>query len=267
MYMYHLRSLTTFTRNLDTNTLDRSEFMELCARHKVLLQPAQRWQQCLINTCGGDTFWLKQKQNRDAVEKDCSIEHSHQEGGNEGYWQILQILISSNFIILSSFCYTVIKTRTFYAIRFCFSMLAFLFIILQTSDVNASEQVHEGVTVMEIIIDSYFILEGLMKIIAIRASFQISDSLGLSRRSVLSSTLGSSGVLSAVASIISFSPGPSASGDWAKLCRLGFLTSVALRRMENIDVLMVRSYCVSVTLSLFVMCVCVCLSVCVCVSE
>lgn len=165
-------------------------------------------------------------------------ENTHSKIQNE--WHLMKIIFSSNFIILSSFCYSVIKTRTFYVIRFCFSMLAFLFIILQTSDMNASQSMQEGVTVIEIIIDSYFILEGLLKLISIQAAFQISSSLGLSRRSVVISTMGSSGVMCAIASIISFSPGPSAIGDWAKLFRLGFLTSVALRRMENIDVLMVR---------------------------
>ena len=229
--IFSSRRVNDFASDIEDKSLDQAGFMDLCARNEDILNPVKRWRDALVDRCGGAEFWREQDEHQSSI-RETTLAHAHSNR------QILKRLLVSNFILLSSFCYSIIKARTFYVIRFCFSMLAFVFIILQTSDISTADNVSVTIKYFEYGIDIYFISEGIMKIIAITAGLRIHESLGQERHSVFD-IVRSSGVLSSLASILSLSFGTSFVGDWAKLCRLVFLTSNSLRRMQNIDVLMV----------------------------
>ena len=221
------RSLKDFAATLpNPEELNKSEFMEFCSKNSDILHPVIRWRKNIMMHCGGRGFWEEQADTR----------YNRVRNRWSDKVLILRNLFNTNHILLSSLCYTIMKSRPFFAIRFCFIVLAYLFIIFQTSDVRRSEMRYG-----EIMIDLYFILEGLLRVIGIKVAMHIQVSLGNSRKSVYLSTFRSSAFLSGVASILSLSFNYSAIGDWAKLFRLSCLTSSALRRMEHIDVLMVRS--------------------------
>jgi hypothetical protein len=219
-----------FRSSLEGGTLERSKFMEIYRNNKALFNPLRKWRMSLIKRCGGLEFWKDQMNFRYKNELQRSDSSS----------RMLQSLITNNFVIVSSFSYSIVKSKPFYALRFFASVMAFVFIILQTSDVQESKEFRSFACFGEIVIDSFFIMEGIMKLTSIKAHLQIQDTLGKTRRSV-PIILWSSGVQSAIASVLSLSFGRSVVGDWAKLCRLIFLTSISLRRLENIDVLMVNT--------------------------
>jgi hypothetical protein len=216
--------------NIKEKALNRHEFMTFVTQNKKILNPVRRWRYSLINSCGGKEFWMEQANSR--YKSDGEIKHTH------SMTSIIQSLFMTNFIIMSSASFSVIKSRPFYAIRFFFSIMAFVFIVLQTSNVHLSKSVVILVRYSEWTLDCFFILEGIGRLIAIKAFIHLQNALGKPKKTLIG-LLWSSGVQSLIVSIISVSFGRSVVGDWAKLCRLVLLTSMSLRRLENIDVLMV----------------------------
>ena len=154
--------------------LDKSAFMEFCQTHKKMFSPLKRLRRGLVEQFGGKAFWRKQTQCRYQVEV---FQHTLP--------RVVQGLFHSYFLVASSSCYAILKYHSFHLLRIFFSVLALLFIVIQTSEISLSGGMKAGELVCAALIDFYFIMEGGMKLIALKAQYHIRDALGQPARSVL----------------------------------------------------------------------------------
>ena len=151
----------------------------------------------------------------------------------------------SGILVISSIARQLLESPFIRVIRSCFIIAAFVTLSAQTSQASV-HRYGNAITISNITIDIYFLLEGVVKVFVLFSTVVIKKDIGASLN--YGDLFAESGMVEITVACISLTAGECKMSLWFRLVRLLFISTTGVRHSPQIDVLLVSSTAVPLIL-------------------
>lgn len=217
-----------------------AELVDNAAKKRT--EDIERWNQAIYNLYGNNvdpiTIFINKIRGKEENNKENKQENNNKQENDKN-----EIEVKSSFILkVSSLAYLLINGPIVYprCIIICFAILTLIF---RLSDANLQQSTANFCTVLDIIINVFFILEGILRLFTLPATFQ---SRKLQSEQITSLTYeiircGWIEILISISSIFVLQTYDSLNAIcWFNFFRLSFIANVFLAELPQVEVILVR---------------------------